>query len=289
MLGKIATGLIFLLLVWGNLVAGMKAGLACPDWPLCHGKVLPPFRIDIYMEFLHRVIAALAGGALAALSARRHRAYRGAARAVPAAALLLLLAEIGMGGAVVLLGTPARLTTLHFVTGVLIFLLASYMASFDGEKEPPKFSARGSAALFLSLGALVFVQGGLGAYVRHADAGLACPDFPTCLGRVVPPILSGGVLLQLSHRILGAVIFVTALLLYAACAADPGLRRNRGLALSLCVLVFLQIGLGGLVVLSRLAYAATALHLAVALMMLSVLLHLWVREVRGAEGRLSLP
>jgi heme A synthase len=44
MLGRVTVGLLFLLLVWGNLVAGLKAGLACPDWPLCHGKVLPPWR-----------------------------------------------------------------------------------------------------------------------------------------------------------------------------------------------------------------------------------------------------
>ena len=44
-------------------------------WPLCHGKVLPPFRLDIYMEFLHRVIAATAGVALVVLSHRRFRSY----------------------------------------------------------------------------------------------------------------------------------------------------------------------------------------------------------------------
>src|SRR5512147_447096 len=115
MLGRVTVGLLFLLLVWGNLVAGLKAGLGCPDWPLCHGKVLPPFRWDIWMEFLHRVIAAGAGVALAALSYKRFRAYRGGARAVPVAAIALLLAEIGLGGAVVLLEIPARLTTFHFV------------------------------------------------------------------------------------------------------------------------------------------------------------------------------
>ena len=52
MLGKATVGLLFLLLVWGNLVAGLKAGLACPDWPLCHGKVLPPFRVAISYNFV---------------------------------------------------------------------------------------------------------------------------------------------------------------------------------------------------------------------------------------------
>jgi heme A synthase len=79
MLGRVTVGLLFLLLVWGNLVAGLKAGLACPDWPLCHGKVLPPFRWDIYMEFGHRVIAAVASVCLIALAARRYRKYEGSA------------------------------------------------------------------------------------------------------------------------------------------------------------------------------------------------------------------
>ena len=52
MLGRVTVAILFLVLVWGNMVAGLKAGLACPDWPLCHGRVLPPLRWDIYMEFL---------------------------------------------------------------------------------------------------------------------------------------------------------------------------------------------------------------------------------------------
>src|SRR3990172_4710073 len=135
MLGNIAVSLLFLLLVWGNIVAGLKVGLACPDWPLCHGKVLPPFRWDIYIEFGHRVIAAVASIFLVALAARRYRRYGGAARTVPVLAIVLLLAEIGMGGAVVLLETPVRLTTVHFMTGLLVFLLPWFMMTFDGERE----------------------------------------------------------------------------------------------------------------------------------------------------------
>jgi len=289
MLGRVTVGLLFLLLVWGNLVAGLKAGLACPDWPLCHGKVLPPWRWDIYMEFLHRVIAGIASLFLAALSVNRYRRYEGTARIVPVLAILLLLAEIGMGGAVVLLETPVQLTTYHFMTGLLVFLSAFYMVAFDGEVNRPAFSFRGPAALFLSVAALVYFQASLGAYVRHLEAGLACPDFPTCLGRFIPSFLGGAVLAHYSHRLVGYLILLTALALYLFVRRDPRQRGNRGLAVSFLALVAVQVGVGALVVLSKLHYLATALHLAVALGMLSVLGRLWVHAIRAEGAALSLP
>ncbi len=289
MLGRATVGLLFLLLVWGNLVAGLKAGLACPDWPLCHGQILPPFRWDIYMEFLHRVIAGVTSVALVALAFRRYKRYDGAARAVPVLALFLLLAEVGMGGAVVLLETPVRLTTVHFMTGVMVFLLAFYMMIFDGERERPVFSLRGPAAVFFCLAALIYTQSALGAYVRHLDAGLACPDFPTCLGRWFPPFLDGSVLASYSHRVVGGLIFFTVLTLYLFIRRDARQRRNRSLALSLLALVVFQVAVGAVVVLSGLYFLATAVHLAVALGMLSVLAHLWANAVRAEGATLSLP
>ncbi len=280
MLGRVTVGLFFLLLVWGNLVAGMKAGLGCPDWPLCHGKVLPPLRLDVWMEFLHRVIAAGAGIALAALSYDRFRAYRGGAKALPVAALALLLAEIAMGGAVVLLGIPVHLTTFHFITGLLVFLLAYYMMIFDGVSAPAAFSLRGSSALFLGIGALVFLLAALGGYVRHSDAGLACADWPVCLGGVLPAVLSGKVLIHFSHRVLAALVFLTVVALYAATALDARLGTHRRAARGLFLMILMQVAVGGAVVLTRLYFLATALHLAVALGMLGILFRMWAREVR---------
>lgn len=283
MLGRITVALFFLLLVWGNLVAGLKAGLACPDWPLCHGKVLPPFRFDIYMEFLHRVIAAVAGGFLVVLSLRRYRDYRGAARAIPVLAIGLLAGEIALGGAVVLLHIPVQLTTVHFMAGLVVFLLAVYMASFDGILDPPVFSLSGRSALFLGVGALVFLLAALGAYVRHAEAGLACSDWPTCLGGIVPTVLDGPVLIHFSHRVLAALVFLTVVALYAAVGLDRRLQESRGLARGLLLLAIGQVVIGGAVVLSQLYFLAAGLHLAVALAMLLILFRLWAREVRRGE------
>lgn len=283
MLGKVTVGLFFLLLVWGNAVAGLKAGLGCPDWPLCHGRVVPPFRWDIYMEFGHRVIAAAATVSLAALAHFRFRSYKGLARAVPVAAMGIIAAEIVLGGLVVLTGLPVQLTTVHFMTGLVVFVLALYMMSFDGERRPARFSVNGSAALFLGLAAVVFFQAALGAYVRHSGSGLACPDFPTCLGMIIPRVSDPHVLAHYSHRLLAYLLMLTMLAFYASTVLDRRMRRNHPQAVALLFLVGGQIAVGAVVVLSGLYFLAAALHLAVALAMLLLLSNMWAREVNIRE------
>ena len=49
-------------IVIGGTVRGMGAGLACPDWPLCHGSIVPDLADPIIaIEYAHRLVAALTG------------------------------------------------------------------------------------------------------------------------------------------------------------------------------------------------------------------------------------
>ncbi len=284
MLGKVTLGLFFLLLVWGNMVAGMKAGMACPDWPLCHGRVLPPLRLDIYMEFTHRLIAAAATVALVALSYNRFKAYAGRARAVPVFAVCLVALEILLGGFVVLFGTPVQLTTVHFMIGLTAFMLVFYMMSFDGRRDPAGFSLRGPAAIFFLLALLVYSQAALGAYVRHSESGLSCPDFPTCLGNWLPPILDRHTLVHFSHRLAGVLILLTSFTVYAAARLDGRLGESRDAVMAFVFLMLGQIAVGAAVVLSRLYFLTTALHMAVALGLLYLLGSRWAYEVKKMEA-----
>lgn len=281
MVGRVAAALFFLLLVWGNLVAGMEAGLGCPDWPLCHGRVIPPAMLDTWMEFGHRLIAAAATVSLVMLARDRYLAYGGAARALPVAALALLSVEIVLGGVVVLLELPTDFTTTHFAIGLAIFLMVCYMAVHDGKTRVPRLSAGGAAGLFLGVGALLFFQLVLGAYVRHSHSGLACTDFPTCAGSFLPEAPSGKVLIQLSHRMAGYLVALTAAVLYLGTRLDDRLRGYRGLAAALLGACLLQVAVGGAVVLSGLVPAVAALHLAVALAMLLIAGRMWTRAAEG--------
>jgi heme A synthase len=236
------------------------------------------------MEFSHRLIAAVATLFLLLLSWRRFAAYQGLAKAVPLIAVAFVGVEILLGGVVVLLELPVQLTTIHFMTGLSVFILVSYMAVFDGEANPARFSIHGHAGLFFGMGLVLFFQSALGAYVRHADAGLACPDFPTCGGNWFPVLSGGALLAHFSHRVAALLVFLTIGIICAACFLDPAMNRHRKASLALLMLAAGQIAAGAIVVLSGLYFAATGLHLAVALSMILIMIHLWAAETRREEA-----
>jgi len=283
MIGKIALVLLFILLVWGNLVAGLKAGLACPDWPLCHGQVVPPFRWDIYVEFIHRVIGGITSIFIFILCYQRFKAYIGAIKTIPLLVVILLIFQIVLGGIVVLMELPVDLTTFHFANAIVIFALVVYMVSYDGINNKPTFSISGYKGLFFLLSILIFAQAVLGAYVRHSSSGLACPDFPTCLGYWIPPEISGIVLNHFAHRGLAYLITIVVAILLIASYSSSSLQKYRGKLSLLIGLIVLQVILGVAVVLTKLNFAVTAFHLFVGLLILTTALYAWFQGMRESR------
>lgn len=283
MIGKIALVLLFILLVWGNLVAGLKAGLACPDWPLCHGQVVPPWRWDIYVEFIHRVIGGITSIFIFILCYQRFKSYLGFIKIIPLLVVILLIIQIVLGGIVVLMELPVDLTTFHFANAIVIFGLVIYLVSYDGINNKPNFNISGYKGIFFLLSIIIFFQAVLGAYVRHSSSGLACPDFPTCLGYWIPPEISGIVLNHFAHRGLAYLIALIVLILLIASYSSVILSKYRNKLLILTGLIILQIGLGAAVVLTQLNYAFTAVHFFIALLILTIALHAWFQGMKQSR------
>ena len=59
LLWKIALA-TWLLMAVGSATRVMNAGLACPDWPLCYGQLIPSqqMNLQVFLEWFHRLDAA---------------------------------------------------------------------------------------------------------------------------------------------------------------------------------------------------------------------------------------
>ena len=118
------------LVVIGGATRVMEAGLACPDWPLCYGSLLPgrQMNLQVFLEWFHRLDAFLVGLALLALLALSLRWAAVLPRWLPwlsGLALLLVAAQGALGALTVIRLLAAETVTAHMTTALVLLLLLS--------------------------------------------------------------------------------------------------------------------------------------------------------------------
>jgi cytochrome c oxidase assembly protein subunit 15 len=105
----------------------------------------------------------------------------------------------------------------------------------------------------------------LGGYVSNIGAGLACPDWPTCNGQIVPPLGDPAVLAEYVHRL--SAVLVGVLALVTLVFVWWRYRGHRALLIGISVafgLLIVQVTLGALTITSLLDPVVVTAHLAVA-------------------------
>ena len=278
---------LFLLMTMGNIVSATGSGLGCPDWPLCHGRLLPPAQTQVLIEFSHRLKAIPFTVLLlvtVALTWRRTKTR--APRRLSLILVALVAVQIGLGGVTVLFKLPDLVSTAHLVNALLI--LAGLVMLAEGARTHPAVPAKLKRLALAGL-AVLLVQLALGGYVRHSGAGLACPDFPLCSGGLLPDRWESAV--HWTHRWLGVALL--GLFAHLALAA-----RRTVLATPAAVaagLAVLQVALGIAAVLGGLAIPIRAAHAVVAYLLWGTQVWLfahagcWIVIARGADGALPRP
>jgi cytochrome c oxidase assembly protein subunit 15 len=208
------------LIAFGGSVRAMNAGLACPDWPLCYGDVIPDYHPQVYFEFIHRALAGFDTITLLILNILVLRSKK-VSRGIKWLAIfswVLLLAQIVMGGLTVLWQLKESVVTIHLALGTALFatLLTIYMG-LKRASGPDEFAGERLESQQLGLFPMVLMAASygqiiLGGLVASHYAGNVCPEFPLCHGELVPT-LRGPIGLQVIHR-LGAYTLFTLGVLY---------------------------------------------------------------------------
>ena len=252
----------------GGTVRATGSGDACPDWPRCFGRWIPPLELHALVEYSHRLAAAMAGVLILAtawVAWRRARGDRGILW--PAAlAVVVVIVQAGIGRIRILADDPAKalIVTVHFLVAMALVSLVVATATASrvprarkGDPAPASRPVR--RLLWWTLGATVLLLL-LGAYVRGEGASLVFLDWPLMDGRIVPRFGEEGTVAAFAHRV--AALVVVVLGAAAAARAGRGLSRpsHRALAWTALGLLLVQAALGAAAVLTRLAPAAVAGH-----------------------------
>ncbi len=278
---KIALATLLLMAV-GSATRVMNAGLACPDWPLCYGQLVPTrqMNLQVFLEWFHRLDAALIGVSAIALSGLSWWYRRELPRWLPGAAtfaLFLIVFQGILGGLTVTQLLRFDIVTAHLGTALLFFstlvIIGTALTPYQGTKAAGKLSWIG-----LSAAILVYLQSILGGLVGSRWAlhqcfggSQLCNVMNAHILGVVPPTLA-----------------TIAVVWFAV--KTPGLSSNlRILANSAAALVSLQILLGiATFKLHLQVEPLTVTHQAVGASLLGVLIAFTVLAIRDNHNQESM-
>jgi protoheme IX farnesyltransferase len=257
-----------LLVTIGVIVRATGSGLGCPDWPLCHGQLIPP--LDDYkawIEWVHRTVAVIIGfeviglAALAVIS--RDVRERRTLLAAAVASVLLVGFQAWLGRETVRLGNSGESVTAHLaaamaLVGLLVWILARSL-------YPARLAGTGSQrfTLVAALGAgSVYALLLFGSHVTATSQWYVFPDWPLMGGSLFPAITEANSA-HVLHRWIAVIVgVIVAAVFVAAWRHRPRTRPIVRLAAVAAVLFPIQAIVGGLQILTGLSGWTQTLHLA---------------------------
>jgi len=202
-----ASFLTLCVVVFGAYVRLTDAGLGCPDWPGCFGTLTVPeseFAImeaqglypgsivevgKAWREMIHRYLAGILGLLILLISFVSYKIRQqlkvGLALPFIILALVIFQATLGMWTVTELL-KPA-IVTAHLMGGMTILALLTYLTHRHIGAVSNTIIINPGIKSYIRFGfVLLFIQILLGGWTSTNYAALACTDFPTCHGSLMP-------------------------------------------------------------------------------------------------------
>ena len=199
------------LVMLGAYVRLTDAGLGCPDWPGCYGRLTPaqakehisaaveqqggehgPVSMGkAWREMAHRYIASFLGLLILIIAfiAVRRRAQLGQSPWLPLALVGVVILQGLFGKWTVTLLLKPAIVTGHLIGGMLVFLMLVWLWLRQQERVRYLDAEPVAALRWPAVAGLIIVaaQVVLGGWTSTNYAALACTDLPTCHGQWWPP------------------------------------------------------------------------------------------------------
>ena len=201
-----ATFMTLCVVVLGAYVRLSDAGLGCPDWPGCYGKLTPHHAAEhieeahvaapqgpvsmakAWKEMVHRYLAASLGLLiiLIAVFAWRQRGNLEQSPWLPTALVGVVILQGLFGKWTVTMLLQPAIVTGHLIGGLITLALLTWLSMRQSEWRPSNAVSTGLRAAAIFGFVLLACQIVLGGWVSTNYAALACTDLPTCQGSWLP-------------------------------------------------------------------------------------------------------
>lgn len=260
--------IVFGLIVLGGVVRATDSGDGCPDWPLCHGHIIPKTDKHTLIEYSHRATASVVGLLIFSIGVVAWRNYRNVPRILYPSLLAfgLVLIQGGLGGAAVLNDLAAEIVMVHLglALTILALLILITATAFDLKTPLTRVASSvttGRLAVISAIGVMGLMV--VGAYVAVADYSLACAGWPLCNGEVVPDMDATSVQVIYGHRVLAALVgILLAVLLARTWSERPQAPAAFALACGAMFFYVVQVFVGAANIWTEVADEVSTAHLA---------------------------
>lgn len=275
--GTLFTAFVMIVGAWTRLV---DAGLGCPDWPGCYGRLLVPDSeyaflrhpdvplepFKAWVEMIHRYIASLLGLVVVSVvimgwPLRKHSQYPWR---LSLGLLVVILLQGAFGAFTVTLKLWPQVVTLHLMGGLSVLLLFLWLhLRLRHAWKGHDLKGRKTNFWWALASFTLVLQLALGGWVSSNYAGIACQGFPTCnaqwwpemdfsegfhLTQTVGPNYLHGQLhadartaIQVAHRLGALLLGVALLLLWKRYRDQPSMNKSLVVVL---VLYAVQVAIG---------------------------------------------
>ena len=202
-----ATLLALIVVSFGAYTRLTDSGLGCPDWPGCYGTLTVPESIDqiekaqavypdspvevekAWIEMIHRYIAGILGVMILVIAfmSIKLRDQINYSLKWPFFLLGLVIFQAALGmWTVTLLLKPAVVSS-HLLGGMTVLGILTFLMHRNYGTHRENFVSNHFERKIIRFSlVLLFIQIALGGWTSTNYAALACTDYPTCHGSLIP-------------------------------------------------------------------------------------------------------
>ena len=258
----------FLQVSLGGFVRVSESGLGCPDWPLCHGELIPPIEYHTMIEYSHRLTGTVLGVLIILMVTVVLFKYRySTILLIPSIFSLMLVIFAGiLGGITVVTELVWWIRLIHL--GIAQALIASltvltgFLFLESGIELPFKlFKQRKKDIVYILVTIYILIISG--SYVVGTGASAVCTSWPLCRGFSLP--WQEIYVIHMIHRYIAAIALVGMIITTIQWLKNRNLSRRLKKALhSLLGLIVVQIIVGAIIIFAEFHPHIKAFHLSFA-------------------------